>query len=54
MNTVKDFKIECEWKCQYDNEEDKLHLKSNDNEYDVCEKYKINLRRKAHKYACEQ
>ena len=54
MSKVKYFKTECEWKWQHYNHEDKLHMKSNDNEKYVCEKDKTHVRQKALKYACKQ
>ena len=51
VKVIEDFKDECEWKWQHDENEDTLHIKIKDNEYDehACDKSNIKLKVHAHK-----
>ena len=50
VNRVKYFKAEYDWKWQHNNHEDRLHITINDNEYDLCEHFKTDLRRTVFKH----
>ena len=54
MSAVKDFKSESEWKWQYHDQENKLYVKRDDNEYDEYEHDKINLQRMTFKNRCKK